>query len=167
MLLICVSFMVLPFNDSDILVESEDGACQQERLRHVVEQSGGHVADFDHLIRHQRDAAHDEQHRTSVLRDFESCVFHSLHHCGTTSSAEEKTDEVTECLEHHFPCFVHNRCVFKVLINRVNSMCFKVLYYPSTTLQRYEIFPRYANISGRKCRGGQRNTVENAACRSS
>ena len=71
------SFMIVLADDTDVLVESEDRACQQERLRHVVEQACGHVVDVDHLISHQRDTAHDEQHRTGVLRDFEACVFHN------------------------------------------------------------------------------------------
>ena len=33
------SFMIMLVNYSDILVEPEDGACQQERLGHIVEQS--------------------------------------------------------------------------------------------------------------------------------
>jgi len=66
-------------DDSDVLVEAEDRAGQQERLRHVIEQPRGHIVDVDHLIRHQRDTAHDEQHRTGVLRDFEALVFHVLH----------------------------------------------------------------------------------------
>ena len=71
--------MVLLFNDSDILVEAEDRAGQQERLRHIIEQSARHIVDLDHLIRHQCDTAHDEQHRTGVLRDFEAfLVFHGL-----------------------------------------------------------------------------------------
>ena len=65
-------------NDSDILVEPEDGACQEERLRHVIEQTSSHVVDLDHLIGHERDAAHDEQHRTGVLRDFKAVVFHGI-----------------------------------------------------------------------------------------
>ena len=73
------SFMVLFSNDSDILVEAEDRAGEQERLRHIVEQPARHVVDLDHLIRHERDTAHDEQHRTGVLRDFEAfLVFHGL-----------------------------------------------------------------------------------------
>ena len=71
-------FMIVAFNDSDVLVEPEDGASQQERLRHIVEQPGGDVLDADHLVGYERDTAHDEQHRTSVLRDFESRVFHSV-----------------------------------------------------------------------------------------
>ena len=63
-------------NASDVLVESEDGACQQERLGYVVEQPGGHVIYLDDLVRHERDAAHDEQHCTGVTRDFKACVFH-------------------------------------------------------------------------------------------
>lgn len=34
-----------------------------------------------------------------------------------------------------------------MLINRVNCVCFMVLDYLSTTLQRYEKLPIYANIS--------------------
>jgi len=72
-----VVFMVILFDDSDVLVEAEDRSCQQERLRHVIEQPSRHVLDLDHLIRHERDTAHDEQHRTGVLRDFEAfVVFH-------------------------------------------------------------------------------------------
>ena len=66
------------FDNSDILVEAEDGSCEQECLGHVVEQTGGDVVDVDDLVGHERDAAYDEQHRTDVLRDFKSCVFHSI-----------------------------------------------------------------------------------------
>ena len=69
-------FLIMLVDDSDVLVEAEDGACQQERLRHVIQQSARHVVNLDHLIRHQCDTAHDEQHRTGVLRDFEAFVFH-------------------------------------------------------------------------------------------
>ena len=68
--------MIVAFNDFDVLVETEDAARQQERLRHVIEQSGGYVLDADHLVGYERDAAHDEQHRTGILGDFESRVFH-------------------------------------------------------------------------------------------
>ena len=68
--------MIVAFNDFDVLVESEDGASQEERLRHVIEQSGSYVLDADHLVGYERDTAHDEQHRTSILGDFESRVFH-------------------------------------------------------------------------------------------
>ena len=49
---------------------------QKERLRHIVEQPTCHVVNLDNLIRHQRNTAHNEQHRTGVLRDFETFVFH-------------------------------------------------------------------------------------------
>jgi hypothetical protein len=66
-------------NNSDVLIQSEDRASEQERLSHIIEQSASHVVNLDHLIRHQRDAAHDEQHRTGVLRDFEAfLVFHGV-----------------------------------------------------------------------------------------
>ena len=70
--------MIVAFDDADVLVESEDAARQQERLRHIIEQSAGDVLDADHLIGYQRDTAHDEQHRTGILRDFESRVFHDF-----------------------------------------------------------------------------------------
>ena len=58
-------------NDSDVLIQSEDRPCEQERLRHIIQQPARHIIDLDNLIRHQRDTAHDEQYRTGVLRDFE------------------------------------------------------------------------------------------------
>ena len=75
------SFMAYFLDDFKILVEAEDRAGQKERLRHVVEQPRGHVVDIDHLIRYQRDTAHDEQYRTGVLRDFEAFVFHGVRKC--------------------------------------------------------------------------------------
>jgi hypothetical protein len=63
------------------------------------------------------------QHRTSVLRDFEALVvFHGvrksyfftflpLHHC-TSSSTEDKGDDVTDHLEDLINCFVHNFLMF-------------------------------------------------------
>jgi hypothetical protein len=36
-----------------------------------------HIVDLDHLIRHKPDAAHNEQHRAGVLRNFKAFVFHS------------------------------------------------------------------------------------------
>ena len=77
-LIVVFIFVFIAFDDSDVLVESEDGACQQERLCHIVEQAGGYIVDFDYLISHECDTAHDEQHRTGVLRDFKAVVlFHS------------------------------------------------------------------------------------------
>ena len=72
-------------DDSKVLVEAEDGACQQERLRHIVEQPRGYIVDVDHLISHQRDTAHDEQHRTGILRDFEALVFHGVRYFPTST----------------------------------------------------------------------------------
>jgi len=71
-----VCSLILDFQCSYVLVESEDGACQQERLRHVIQQPRSYIVNLEHLISHQRDAAHDEQHRTSVLRDLEAFLFH-------------------------------------------------------------------------------------------
>ena len=70
--------MVMLFDDPDVLVEAEDGAGEEEGLGHVVEQAGGDVVDVDDLVGYERDAAHDEQHCADVLRDFKSCVFHSI-----------------------------------------------------------------------------------------
>jgi len=116
--------MEVLFNDSDVLIESEDRAGEQERLRHIVEQPSCHVSDLDHLIAHQSDATHDEQHRTGVLRDFEAfVVFHglrnfnfsilqffnsSLHQRTAAGSTEEESDEVTDRLEDRLNCLVHN-----------------------------------------------------------
>ena len=108
-------------NDSDILVESEDGACQEERLRHVIEQTSSHVVDLDHLIGHERDAAHDEQHRTGVLRDFEAfLVFHGIRYdphksfldSGTTCRTEDQGKNVTDGLKNRSNCLVHNALMF-------------------------------------------------------
>jgi len=68
--------MIVAFDDSNVLVEPEDAARQQERLRHVIQQSRCDILDADHLVGYERDTAHVEQHRTSILRDFESRVFH-------------------------------------------------------------------------------------------
>ena len=78
--------MVVVFDDADVLVETEDGTSQEERLGHVVEQSCGHVFNLDDLVGHERDTAHDEQHRTGVLRDFEAFLFHGPHSSFTFTS---------------------------------------------------------------------------------
>ena len=70
-------FLIKLVDDIDIMLKSEDGACQQERLRHVVQQPCCHIVNLEHLISHQRDTAHNEQHRTSVLRDLEAFLFHN------------------------------------------------------------------------------------------
>lgn len=73
-----VVLMVVLFDDSDVLVEAENGAGEEERLGDVVEQPIGDVVDVDDLIGYERDAAYDEQHGTGVLGDFEAIVFHSV-----------------------------------------------------------------------------------------
>ena len=108
--------MVLFLNDFNILVEAEDRAGQQERLRHIVEQPCRHIVDLDDLISHQRDTAHDEQHRTGILRDFEALVFHgvvSLHQLGTASRSQNSSDEITDHLKDLSNCLVHNLTCFK------------------------------------------------------
>ena len=106
--------MQLADDESHVLVEAEDGACQEERLGDVVEQSCGHIVNLDDLIGHKRDAAHDEQHRTTVLRDFEAFVLHrSLHECGFACCAKDGGDDVTDDLKDSFYRFTHNFCVFQ------------------------------------------------------
>ena len=85
-------FMVMLFYDTDVLVEAEDGAGKEEGLGDVVEQTGGDVVDVDHLVGHERDTAHDEQHRTCILRDFEARVFHSIR-CFVYSTKVQKKSE--------------------------------------------------------------------------
>ena len=113
-------FMIVLFDDSKILIQSEDRAGQQERLRHVVEQPARHVVDLDHLVSHHHDAAHDEQHRAGVLRDFKAfLVFHGLlylftflHHRAAGSS-QQQGDDITDRLKDHLYCLVHT--LFNVL----------------------------------------------------
>lgn len=67
-----------PCDKFNIIVEAEDAGDEQEGLGHVDQQTVRNVVDHDDLIRYQRNTAHDEQHRTGILRDFKSCVFHSI-----------------------------------------------------------------------------------------
>ena len=60
-----------------IVVEAEDAGDEQEGLGDIDQQTVRHVVDHDDLIANQCNAAHDEQHRTGVLRDFKARVFHS------------------------------------------------------------------------------------------
>ena len=77
-----MSFMVFFiefFTDKfKVIVEAEDAADEQESLGDVDEQTIRDVVDHHDLIRHQSDAADDEQHRTGILRDFKARVFHSI-----------------------------------------------------------------------------------------
>ena len=82
-----------------IIVESEDAGDEQECLGDVDQQPVRHVVNHDDLIGHQGDTAHDEQHRTSVLRDFEAFAFHViLHQGGFACCAEDGGDDVTQDL---------------------------------------------------------------------
>ena len=113
MSLSCVFSIDFSCDEFNIIVEAEDAGDEQEGLGHIDQQTAGHVVDHDDLIRHQRNAAHDEQHRTGILRDFKSCVFHSdLHHRGFACCAEKCSDNVTEDLEYCFYCFVHSVVCF-------------------------------------------------------
>ena len=61
-----------------IIVEAEDAGDEQEGLCDIDQQAVRHVVNHDDLISNQCNAAHDEQHRTGVLRDFKARVFHSV-----------------------------------------------------------------------------------------
>ena len=106
-----ISFVIMLVNDSNVLIQSEDRSSQQKRLRHVIQQPTRYVINHDYLIRHQCDTAHDEQHRTGVLRDLEAfLVFHGvdvLHH-GSTCSTQKQGDDVTDHLKDLLNCFAHN-----------------------------------------------------------
>ena len=79
-----VSFSLIVFSidfacyEFYIVVEAEDAGDEQEGLGDIDQQTAADVVDHDDLVGHQGDAADDEQHRTGVLRDFKSCVFHSV-----------------------------------------------------------------------------------------
>ena len=78
MSLSCVFSIDFSCDEFYIIVEAEDAGDEQEGLGNIDQQSVRHVVNHDDLIRHQRNAAHDEQHRTGVLRDFKARVFHSV-----------------------------------------------------------------------------------------
>ena len=61
-----------------VIVESEDAADEQEGLCHIDQQTIADIVNHHDLISHEGDAAHDEQHRTGILRDFKARVFHSI-----------------------------------------------------------------------------------------
>ena len=113
MSLSCVFSIDFLCDEFYIIVEAEDAGDEQECLGDIDQQTVRHVVDHDDLISHQRNAAHDEQHRTGVLRDFKAHVFHSLlHHHGFACCAEEGSDNVTCNLKDCLPCFVHNSVCF-------------------------------------------------------
>ena len=126
-------------NDSEILVESEYRAGKQERLRHIVEQASGHVVDMDHLIGNECDTAHDEQHRTYVLRDFEAFVFHGLHRSAACCT-ENQGDDVTDRLKNRLYCLVHN-------CNVLNGLKIRVICVAETTsLSAYKVTKKYRDM---------------------
>ena len=96
-----------------IIVEAEDAGDEQEGLGNIDQQAIGHVIDHDDLIRHQRNAAHDEQHRTGILRDFKARIFHSdLHEGCFACCAEDGGDDVTCNLKNDFYGLTHNFSMF-------------------------------------------------------
>ena len=93
MSLIVVFSIDFPCDEFYIVVEAEDAGDEQEGLCHIDQQTVADIVNHHDLIGYEGDAAHDEQHRTGILRDFESCVFHGrltsyfLHHGSLTSCA--------------------------------------------------------------------------------
>ena len=69
-----------------IIVESEDRGDEQEGLGDIDQEAVRDVVDHDDLIGNQCYAAHDEQHGTGILRDFESRVFHGIFILNTNCS---------------------------------------------------------------------------------
>ena len=113
MSLSCVFSIDFSCDEFYIIIEAEDAGDEQECLGDIDQQPIRHVVNHDDLIRNQRNAAHDEQHRTGILRDFKAHVFHSLlHHSCFAGCAEEGSDNVTEDLEYCFYCFVHSVVCF-------------------------------------------------------
>ena len=80
MSLSCVFSIDFSCDELNIIVEAEDAGDEQEGLGDIDQQSVRHVVNHDDLISHQRNAAHDEQHRTGILRDFKARVFHNVLH---------------------------------------------------------------------------------------
>ena len=70
-----IDFLCYQFH---VIVEAEDAGDEQEGLCHIDQQTIADIVNHHDLIGYEGDAAHNEQHRTGVLRDFESCVFHSI-----------------------------------------------------------------------------------------
>jgi len=128
MSLSCVFSIDFSCDEFNIIVEAEDAGDEQEGLGDIDQQSVRHVVNHDDLISHQRNAAHDEQHRTGVLRDFKARVFHNvlhlmsdvfhlpssiLHHHGFACCTKKGSDNVTCNLKDCLPCFVHNSVCLK------------------------------------------------------
>ena len=67
-----------PCDEFYVIVEAEDAGDEQEGLCHIDQQTIADIVNHHDLIRHQSNAAHNEQHRTGILRDFESRVFHGI-----------------------------------------------------------------------------------------
>ena len=61
-----------------IIVESEDRGDEQEGLGDIDQEAVRDVVDHDDLVSDQCNTAHDEQHRTGILREFKARVFHSV-----------------------------------------------------------------------------------------
>ena len=116
MSLITVFSIDFSCNEFNIIVEAEDAGDEQEGLCHIDQQAIADIVNHHDLIGYEGDAAHDEQHRTGVLRDFKARVFHSvfsvLHHRRSTVGTQQGADNVTCNLENCLYCFVHNSVCF-------------------------------------------------------
>ena len=101
-----------------VVVQSEDAADEQEGLRHVDQQTVRHVVDHHHLVSHECNAAHNQQHCTSVLRD-DKALFHiSLHQHVRSGSATQHTNQHIDCpsgyLKPKIYLLVHSLIMFNV-----------------------------------------------------
>ena len=107
-----------------VVVQSEDRAYQQEGLRHIYLQSVRHVVDCHHLVSHECNAAHNQQHCTSVLRD-NKALFHTnnplnpfnpcsplTHHVRRTTACQARQDELNELPNNVFSLVTHNASYF-------------------------------------------------------
>ena len=78
MSLSCVFSIDFLGDEFNIIVEAEDAGDEQEGLCYIDQQAIADIVNHHDLIGYEGDAAHDEQHRTGVLRDLKSRVFHGI-----------------------------------------------------------------------------------------
>ena len=87
----CVFSIEFLRDEFNIVVEAEDAGDEEEGLGNIDQQTVRHVVNHHDLIGYEGDAAHNEQHRTGVLRDFKSRVFHGI---VTTGSVHQHRPKV-------------------------------------------------------------------------
>ena len=99
MSLSCVFSIEFLRDKFNIIVEAEDAGDEQEGLGNIDQQTVRHVVNHNDLIRHQRNAAHDEQHRTGILRDFKARVFHSIRSTLNYTTKIQKISEICKFIK--------------------------------------------------------------------